>query len=44
VPARKVAAARLSRADLARVFAVLTVATPAAGDLQCHTISMPRVR
>jgi len=44
VPARKAAAARLSRADLARVFAVLTVATACGGVIfNATTISMPKV-
>jgi len=44
VPPRKVAAARLSRADLARVFAVLTVATACGGVIfNATTISMPKV-
>jgi len=44
VPARKSALARLSRADLARVFAVLTVATACGGVIfNATTISMPKV-
>jgi MFS family permease len=44
VPARRAAQARLSRADLARVFAVLTVATACGGVIfNATTISMPKV-
>jgi MFS family permease len=44
VPARRAAPARLSRADLARVFAVLTVATACGGVIfNATTISMPKV-
>jgi MFS family permease len=44
VPARRIAAVRLSRADLARVFAVLTVATACGGVIfNATTISMPKV-
>jgi MFS family permease len=44
VPARRTAPARLSRADLARVFAVLTVATACGGVIfNATTISMPKV-
>jgi MFS family permease len=44
VPARSSAPARLSRADLARVFAVLTVATACGGVIfNATTISMPKV-
>ena len=43
-PARRPPAARLSRADLARVFAILTVATACGGVIfNATTISMPKV-
>jgi len=43
-PARRSGPARLSRADLARVFAVLTVATACGGVIfNATTISMPKV-
>ena len=43
-PARKLAPVKLSRADLARVFAVLTVATACGGVIfNATTISMPKV-
>src|SRR5260370_8449357 len=43
-PARRSGPARLSRADLARVFAVLTVATACGGLIfNAATISMPKV-
>jgi MFS family permease len=44
LPARKLSAAKLSRAELARVFAVLTVATACGGVIfNATTISMPKV-